>query len=358
MAMMKKHMKKAVSILLSILLLFCMQSIVFAGESMPLEYDAVCSSVEIASEFADSLGMSDIDFSTLKIGESINIYNLQNEELQKIRICYPLFEDNTIVAFAFQIDTNNLDFFQVSTDIVKEFNEYYVQNLPIALIYDCFGCYLYQNGQIIFLKESEVKQQARDDIRYLKNKNNVNIKTTVLKNTYDLNYKPRTGNKRANLYEYVQVTYVTQNPYNFICWAASIACTLNAIKGTNYTAVDIAQAHFGSDFNKKLFLYNLDNVINKYGVSYSYKAKVPGDGIIVKNIINGYPILANFNSGGTSHVVTVYGINSIGGYLYIMDPAVGSRSATYISGKGYSYVNASSNVTMSFHSAACVYWTV
>ncbi len=353
-----KNIKRAISVLLSILLLFCMQSTAFAEECMPSDYDAVYSAVEIASEFKESLGLSEIDFSTLKMGNPVNVYNFQDKELQKVRIFYPLFSGGIIVAFAFQVDADNLNFFQIETDIVEVFNEYYVPGASVALIYDCFGCYLYQNGQILFLKESEIKQPERDDIQYLENKNNINIKTTALKNTYDLNYKQKTSSMRANLYESVQVTYVTQNPYNSICWAASIACTVNALKGTNYTAVDIAKAHFGSDFNKKLFLYNLDNVINKYGLSYSYKAKVPGDGVIVNNLRHGFPVLANFNSGGTSHVVTVYGINSIGGYLYIMDPSVGSRSATYISGKGYSYVNSSSNITMSFHSAACAYWTV
>lgn len=301
-----------------------------------------------------------MDFSALKIGDAINIYNYQDERFQKVRICYPLFVEDVIVAFAFQIDSDNLNFLQISTDIVDEFNKYYHNGFSVALIYDSFGCNLYQNNEITFLKESEMKQLERDNIWEGKNKDNLShIETTELKTTYDLNYQPKISAMRANSYESVSVTYVSQNPYDSICWAASIACTLNAIKGTNYTAVDIAKAHFGvNNFNKKLFLYNLDNVINKYGVSYSYKSKVPGDSVIIKNIINGYPVLANFNFKDVSHVVTVYGINTIGGYLYIMDPAVGSRSATYISGKGYGYVNTSSNVTMSFQSAACTYWTV
>ena len=35
------------------------------------------------------------------------------------------------------------------------------------------------------------------------------------------------------------VTYVPQGSYN-ICWAASTACIVNSVKGTNYTALEVA----------------------------------------------------------------------------------------------------------------------
>lgn len=50
-------MKKGISIILSLLLLFCMQSIAFAGEFGLTKYEAVYSALDIANELKKSLGL-------------------------------------------------------------------------------------------------------------------------------------------------------------------------------------------------------------------------------------------------------------------------------------------------------------
>lgn len=96
---------------------------------------------------------------------------------------------------------------------------------------------------------------------------------------------------------------------------------------------------------------------NMYGLSYTYKAQAPSDGVMLKNIKNNYPISATFKWSSGYHDVVIYGINVIGGYIYIMDPEYGFCSASATS-SGYKYTSGYSGVQLSLNRAACRYWTV
>ena len=99
-------------------------------------------------------------------------------------------------------------------------------------------------------------------------------------------------------------------------------------------------------------------MLEEYGIDYTYSNQVPSDGIIFDNIYNGYPVQATFEWSNGYHDVVIYGINTIGGYLYIMDPEFGFCEATYDLSAGYTYVSGYSGVTLTLDRATCKYWTL
>ena len=142
----------------------------------------------------------------------------------------------------------------------------------------------------------------------------------------DLGYTPRRQSTPQNLWM-CSVNYVTQQPYEYICWAASIACITNYIRGTLYTAVEIAQDCLGSNFNQKLGFPAIPELLNEYldDAAYYTGAENLFDSHIMGNLSQGYPLLGVFYSEWGSHAVTIYRYYSVDyGTIWIMDPLSGT----------------------------------
>lgn len=229
-----------------------------------------------------------------------------------------------------------------------------------AVIYDVQSSYLYDGVRLIKLRDVGITVESRVEVT----EENLLDAAIVLNNIdtdYVLEYTTNVSNARTPVYYSCNVSFVSQNPPSNICWAASAACIANYLRGTNYTAVSVARGWFGTNYNQLLELGYEDDVLAQCGVSYTYKHQVPSGGVIFNNIYNGYPVQATFRwTSGSEigyHDVVIYGINSIAGYLYVMDPEFGFSSTTYTASIGHRYVSEYSGVTLTLNRAACKYWT-
>ncbi len=201
-------------------------------------------------------------------------------------------------------------------------------DMKFVFIYDYNNCYMYDGIHFYVLCEISIKTENREIINTERTYSFGNIKLNNFSNTYYLNYNTSTVQTRAQSYYSCGVSFVTQNPVSNICWAASTACITNYLLGGSRTAISVAQDYYGtSNYNQELSLDLQDDVLNSYGLNYSYRSQVPTDGIIYKNITRDFPIQATFVWNAGFHSVVIYGCNIISGYISVMDPEFGFLSS-------------------------------
>lgn len=184
------------------------------------------------------------------------------------------------------------------------------------------------------------------------------LELTKLCSCTNLNYLPDVSEKeRIQTYFSCDVKYVTQNPYNQICWAASTAMIVNYLKGTSYTAVDVAKAKLGNDFNQGL---DTDRVVvfmnDTYEIGYSYHDIGPSEAAVLENIKAGYPLYASASINGSSHAVVIFAVNPVLGYFSFFDPLQGAVSV-YSNGSSNSFVDENTGKTYTFLRTICKKWT-
>lgn len=267
---------------------------------------------------------------------------------------------------------NQETYYQISTAYIDEITKLVNNLTSFALVYDRNCCYLYTGTEIYNIGETPLKVSDRSILYSIDEiSNNGVVELNSISNTFSFT-APQTNmlstaiispfNNAAlssnSIYVGCDVDFVSQNPPSNMCWAASIACIVNHLKGTEYTAVQVAKRYYGNtNYNLTLPLVQIDDILNgTYGLSYTYKDQIPSTGAIMKNLNNNYPICATFQFSSGYHVVVIHGINWLGGYIYIMDPEYGFCSGTSTT-TGYKYTSGWSGVQLSFYSAACRYWT-
>ena len=161
----------------------------------------------------------------------------------------------------------------------------------------------------------------------------------------------------------LDVDFVSQNlaylgiSESRICWAASAACIINYLNGTSLSAERVAKNHLGSgNFNEGIIFTTIDTVLDDYGITYTCRNSLTSDSIILTNLTSGYPIASNWTpTNTTSHTCVIYGLNTIAGYCYLMDPEVGFTSAVAGS-NNYHYTNTINGATYTLSEAACHSW--
>lgn len=264
---------------------------------------------------------------------------------------YPITENHELIAFAI----NNDGKFQISTGLVQDINNTVDTNTPFALIYDKKGCYLYSADRFALLKETSLKDTSRSvlDVNNVTVDTN-NLELSALIDSRSLGYTNLFQAKASC--EECPVDFVSQNPPSNICWAAVIASIANYCNGTSLTAVSVAQAFYGaSNYDRGINDSVAPSIFDDYDLSYTYKNQKPSDNVMLGNIQDDYPIYGSFTWSGGRHGGVIYGINVIGGYIYIMDPESGFTSAS-ASSSGYKYVSDYSNVTLTLDRAVCHSW--
>ena len=132
---------------------------------------------------------------------------------------------------------------------------------------------------------------------------------------------------------------MTQQPYNNLCWAATIATISNYVYGTSLTAYSVAQnIYHPSNIDQTLSASVAQSLMrDTYNLYYTYRDLEHSVSVILDNITNDYPIYGIFEWSGSSHAVTNYGMNATGSRLMVMDPMCGSVTAN-LSDYGYSYI--------------------
>ena len=108
-----------------------------------------------------------------------------------------------------------------------------------------------------------------------------------------------------------------------------------------------------SNFNKPATTPEAVRVFNNSEINLAYSfCSYVDDNIILNNIRGDFPLYALFTRSSGGHVLTIYGVNVLSGYISIMCPINGQLTA-YSSSKGYQYVSPSSNSTFTLLNVAC-----
>lgn len=327
--------------------------------SQTIALHEVLADVEVQK---DMIGLSAIDFSEFKIGNPIWSYVYVNDTFEILREMYPITDQNDkLVLWA--IEDNGK--FQITSALVNEINGVIYSDKPFCIVYDFNSCYLYINDTFILLSTSAFEDESRDVLNPDSVLKPNNFETTRLDENVDLEYISDTTSSvftafSTPIYFSTNVKNTSQLPHDKICWAAVVASIVNCRLGGSRTAVQVAQQHTGSqtNFNQTASTSAMPGLLSHYGVSsYTHKSsQYPFDNVILKNIQAGFPLYGSFHWSNGFHAGTLYAINVIGGYLYVMDPMVGFVTATPASGTArYRYVGSNGH-TLTLDTAVARHW--
>lgn len=357
-----KKFVKACSIFVFICVLFTIFNITaFAyniGENAVVSSEIcndIANEIKPFEKYKKLIEMDDVNFNNLCVGKGIYVYVYIYNGFERIATVYPIFEGNMIVSSVYVDSDEN---YQVMTQLGKALQASDI-NGGCAIVYDANGCYIYDGSDFTLILNSDVNISERKQISSVSNseKEQLQIENCFLKRQLNINEKSFLTHGAFD-YTYCSVNYVTQNPYDSICWAACIAMINNCVNGTSYTAVNVAQRYFNSttNFNRGLTAVPVKNFMNsEYGLNYTYKRSVPSNSAILSNIKNSKPIFAIFSSSTNDHACTLYGINLIDGIVVVMNPLQGSM-ACYVRNGAYRYVSSQNALVYTFSEAICRSW--
>ncbi|XBX07528.1 papain-like cysteine protease family protein [Enterocloster clostridioformis] len=296
------------------------------------------------------IGWDDINFNELHVGEPIHAYNYVGNSFEENMLMYPIVENDCLIALAIE----NEGKYQITVALVEDISRVVDAETPFALVYDQDSCYLYANNSFSILGTSDLKDASRSILNPNARSAFDELKTVKLADNMSLDYT-QDVTTRTPVYYSCPVSFVSQNPPSNICWAATIASIVNYKKGQSLSAASVAESHFGSDYNYGLYDGDAPTVFSNYGLSYRFHDQVPSDNRILTNIQNGYPMYAGLTFSGGRHAAVLYGINAVGGYIYLMDPEFGFTSSS-VSGGVYSYVSGYSGVRLTLNRTVCYNW--
>lgn len=330
------------------------------NSSRDFEEAELFKALDCAYEDRECNGLSNIDFSLLSISSVIKSYEYTSNGFIESMDFYPLFYNNELCAFAIRSELGNASYYQITTLFVDEIKEQFKDNNSFAFVYCNDGCYLYNGNYFKRLYSFLDNVESRKNPYYdLPDKNQLSkIQINRSDSTESLNYSPNPSRSSV----YLSVGYVSQSPYNKICWAACTACITNYLSNTNYTAAGIASTVFGdpNDFNYGLTSTAFENVLHNYtGKSYIYHNYVPSDTAMYNNFSAYRPIVGSFYyaNGAARHAVVIRGIDTSTRVLSIMDPQSGWITSTYINGWGYWYTDPLTAIQWEYVRAYCIYWS-
>lgn len=344
-------MKKYLSAILALCMVFQLStpSLAVSDEVTLTNKSGLIESLNCIEPQKDAFGLKNVDFSNIYVGDMIHAYEYTSDGLHEIFGLYPLFENSTLIAFAIANEDGK---YTITTALVNEVSA--IEPLNVALIYDRHCCYLYNGSDITLL----IKNVEEADNRVVLSEGLEALCVTKIA-LADMSLREYLGyanypNAHNQSSYYCSVKYVTQLPYNHICWAATIACIVNCRTGTSYTAPEIAQSYYGSDFDYTLSMSNILLLMNaQYALGYHIIGRAPTDKVLVDNLSTGWPLFGYVKgSNGSSHACTLYGINTSTGSLSVMDPLFGAALAYRSSSTDlYAYVSPRSGLTFSLSNA-------
>ncbi|WP_175562071.1 papain-like cysteine protease family protein [Anaerocolumna xylanovorans] len=312
-------------------------------------------SLNYISTQKDIFGLTDVDFGTLSVGNQIKAYEYRDKQLKEAEFSlFPIINNERLVAFA--VKNNEKTSIEITTTFVKDIASSFNPSTPIAFIYDKDTCYIYSSSGLTEMHRSSQSNNGRDVLDYntvdkslfdsitlnnLSSNEFLNYESSVnlmAENTYSVNIA-------ATTYYSCNVSYVSQAPDSYYCWASSVACIGNYLKGKSYTGEYVAQQVFGSNYNQQVPQEKaLKALKDIYDVSYTSNNYVPSDNTILGSIKSGRPLFSGWWAtwyGG--HATVICGINIIAGYITIMNPQSGFQSATS-NGTTYTYTSITNNL--------------
>ncbi len=345
-------MKRILCLILSFIMCFSIV-IPVCAETTSLKYtlvpsdicNAIAYELSIFEQDKACIGMGNVDFHNLYISEKVGVYEYTQEGFHSLSTAYLLFEDGQVVNLAYQVDELQ---FQLMPSLASA-----IQQLDLTdcvLVYDANGCYIYNGFSLFPLGYAAETIEGRSFIQNATVAELSNLELCSLQSTQRLNYVSNSISARTQTNYTLSVSYITQLPYENLCWAACIAMISNYVNGTTLDTYTVASAFLGeSNLDELVTIPQVRSIMNNtYNLGYSYVATVPSDNMLVSNIKNGYPIM-----GLTpTHAVTIYGVNVLAGRILLMDPLCGSITC-YNSSSGYIYTHPTKGIQMIITDALC-----
>lgn len=355
-------MKKRVILFALICLMFFSFSITVYAESdedkeiiSSEEEEKIIDVLKYVESDAKSFGLSGIDFNNLQISDAIPLYEYKSQEFFKIGETYPIISDGHIVALATKCCE---DKYSLETALAQKIDLLGYKN--IAIICDSESEYIYDGSTITEVMKLGIIVEDRDSISDSSLMDYSGISLTNIETVEYLNYSEYQSEITRQNYYFCNVSYVTQNPYNNLCWAATTACIKNYLSGTTLNAAAVSMAYFNVStvMNIKVPSSDVANFMqNTYGLSYTYNNYRPSDNAILNNITGGYPIYGSFSwttsSSSGYHACTIYGVNPISGYISVMNPSQGAMVAAT---NGTTYVFTVGGTSYSLARGICHSW--
>lgn len=321
-------------------------------------YNKIVESLSFIGEDAEFFEVQDINFSNLEITLPVSVYVYKSNTFMKVGEVYFLVYDGNIVATAYEISPGK---FCIETYLARLIDKYDFK--AASIIYDSDAMYVNDGTSFYLVNDYAENISDRDKINISADLNYQTLDITNLKITNFLNYDEAVqNNPNVRTVYSCNISYVSQLPYDYLCWAATIATIKNYLSGTSYNAATVAMQCLGttSNFDQTSSPSQTATYMqNNYSLSYSYAAMVPSDNTILSNITNGYPIYGCFSEVSyypvPGHAGTVYGINPLSGSILVSDPKYGYTTAYYSNGY-YQYMRLDTYVTYALTAAICHTW--
>ncbi|MCR5740377.1 MAG: hypothetical protein K6G43_11235 [Lachnospiraceae bacterium] len=328
-------------------------------------YEQINDALNYVSYDKETFGLRNVDFSELEVPNPVNVYEYIDGEFIQSGAIYPIVYNGHIVATANSPIEGK---FCIEVGLAHMLDELNANS--ISLIYDSEWAYVYTGRELLPLFKLEI-EDVDESSKYVSYRDTLEVDRQIdfsgivvidISNTYSLGYSEENYDNNRTYYS-CNVSYVTQAPYNNLCWAATIACIKNYLSGTTLSAVSVNQQCLNTNvvLDVTMPLSNIAYFMqNNYSMSYTLGYSVPSGNALIANISGGYPIYGMFywsnSSGSGYHGCTIYGVNPVSGYISVMNPSANAGPCTAVS-NGSTYVFTSPlGTTMQLQNAICHSW--
>lgn len=350
-------MKKKISIIMALIILFCFPFSTHAQEpnraiteQIPLE-----ASKFALAKYQEIIRASYGYYETLasdnpndySLGKPYVIYNYDEDIWQEIYY-YPIYYKTETVLIISVIGTENGWIISASDEMVEYLNS--ITNFQ-------HGNWLFyiQNGDL-YHQNVETNRHRTNAIAQKMNKMQPLEYSKIKKPDFrykKMGYTPSfststSTSKVCSLYnKQLQLGYP-------ICWAATTATLVNYRNGTSYSALDICD-NLGVSYVSATIDETL-NAINSYNLAYSISDNQLSWSKVKTNINNKYPIVVSAEHMMIDlHAVLVYGYRTINtsDYIILWNPGTGSTQTVYYSPNGSTFTY--KNMTWTWTSSIAKY---
>ncbi len=307
-----------------------------------LERNAIIEVLNVVNIEKDAVGLQNVDFNDLYIGERIYRYVLTNDGLETTCYSYPILYDDTVVLMA---TSGNGDHFQITTYEADLLKSNPTDTDRIAFINDDTHLYFYDGVEMKCVDtyesvENRVSLQTYSTESFCHEASARDIlQMTYLGNSMLLGYEDipyiQASGMRGGYDNYYSCTvdFVSQDTLTD-CWAASVAMVTNYINGTSYTSQQVYDQSIQYIEGRGATMHEIAYILRyKYGCgSFSVfdTDSLLSDSAYVTNMVCYCPVVAGFKIAGRSqhHATVVDAIHTASGYIRVCDPYVG-RIYTY-----------------------------
>lgn len=311
-------MKRTISLILSFAIFFAfLSSNIFAEKTTAYDdfiQEGIINALRSIESEKEYYGLNDVDFTELTYSEAVRAYEYTSDGAVYINDFIPLKCNDELVAWTVKFYVENDALFQISTSYIEEINALDDITDSYALIYDREACYLYDGTTLRCLGlfnadiDNRIAVPSADALA-----DDSNIILSCANKPIPLGYTSVASSRGLVLpvssYS-CNVEYISQLPYDKLCWAASIACILRYNYNKSYTMEEVVKEKFNGQFrNEGLYPGDAPDIINRFGnIEYTYIGTI-SSARIINSLKNDYPICGVFFQNndpyGATHIAVI-----------------------------------------------------